>query len=99
MRVQSTTASVPYSRTKIERLIQIDVGLTEGETPWLVCINPWTIHGWRPLSVSNQPAVFITKGMAAAQIASHRNHRVLITFFRHKRYTPRSAIRNTTTAR
>src|SRR3954452_11311458 len=58
-------------------LIQISATLTEGETPSAVFINPWTIHGWRPFSVSIQPAVFMRNGVNTAQIAARWNHRAV----------------------
>ena len=51
------------------------VALTPGDTPFLVSIKPCTIHGWRPFSVRNQPAVFIKKGAMANQVANNKNHR------------------------
>ena len=44
------------------RLTTTAVVLTDGETPSLVSCRPCTIHGWRPFSVSTQPAVFIRNG-------------------------------------
>ena len=38
------------------------VALTDGDRPVAVSIRPCTIHGWRPFSVSTQPAVFIRNG-------------------------------------
>src|SRR6201991_3232219 len=66
--------SARYSRAKTTRLMMVSVVLTDGETPSVVFISPWTIHGWRPFSVSIQPAVFITNGVTTASIAARRNH-------------------------
>src|ERR1700752_2849036 len=69
----STTSVMPsarYSRAKTTRLMMISLVLTDGETPSVVFISPWTIHGWRPFSVSIQPAVFITKGVTRASIGA-----------------------------
>ena len=50
---------------------------TDVETPSVVSIRPWTIQGWRPFSVSIQPAVFIRNGKATAQVATNRNTRAV----------------------
>ena len=42
------------------------VVLTVGEIPFLVSMIPCTIHGCRPLSVRNQPAVFNRNGSTRA---------------------------------
>ena len=55
----------------------MSVALTDGETPTTVFIRPCTIHGWRPFSVSIQPAVFMRNGVTTAHTASRRNHRDL----------------------
>ncbi len=47
---------------------------TDGDTPADVFMRPWTIQGWRPLSVSIHPAVFIRNGATATQGAMRRNH-------------------------
>ena len=52
----------------------MSVALTEGEFALMVFISPCTIHGWRPLSVSSQPAVFIRNGVTTAHTDSRRNH-------------------------
>ncbi len=52
----------------------MSVELTDGEEAWIVFISPCTIHGWRPFSVSIQPAVFITNGVSTAHIDRRRNH-------------------------
>ena len=44
------------------RLIQMSVDDTEGDAALAVFIRPWTIQGWRPLSVNSHPAVFIRNG-------------------------------------
>ena len=44
----------------------MSVAETDGDTPLAVFINPWTIQGWRPFSVSIQPAVFMRKGRITA---------------------------------
>ena len=41
--------------------------VTDGEFALIVFIRPCTIQGWRPLSVSIQPAVFMTNGVTTAQ--------------------------------
>src|ERR1700751_12963 len=56
------------------RLIQISVALTDGEFETAVFWRPWTIHGWRPLSVKSQPAVFIRNGVTTAHTDSQRNN-------------------------
>ena len=82
--------SVAYSRTKAIRLIHSVVVLTVGEIPFLVSMMPWTIHGCRPLSVSSQPAVFITNGSTAAHTATHKNTREVASFFRRISHSPHS---------
>ena len=52
------------AKTTIE--IQTSVLLTEGDEAFLVSSSPCTIQGWRPLSVSSQPAVLIEE---------HQDHR------------------------
>ena len=52
----------------------MSVELTDGELALIVFISPCTIHGWRPFSVSSQPAVFITNGVTTAQIETRMNH-------------------------
>ena len=71
-------------------LIQISVSLTDGETPSAVFISPCTIHGWRPFSVSIQPAVFITNGVNTAQIAARRNHLEVSSRRRYSSHAPHS---------
>ena len=56
------------------RLIQSSVTETDGETPSSTFISPCTIQGWRPFSVSTQPAVFIMNGVTIAHVAASRNH-------------------------
>ena len=62
-----------YARTNTIRLIQMSVALTASEFALTVFNSPCTIHGWRPDSVSNQPAVFIKNGVITAQTAIHKN--------------------------
>ena len=64
------------------------VALTVGDTPFLVSISPWTIHGWRPFSVSIQPAVFMRKGRITAQTARRRNHFAVARVLAAQRATP-----------
>src|SRR5690348_6202926 len=60
-----------YTTAKAIRLIQMSVAVTEGELALIVLWSPCTIHGCLPLSVSNQPAVFITNGVRTAQMDNH----------------------------
>ena len=92
-------ASVPYSRTKAIRLIHSVVTLTVGEMPFLVSMMPWTIHGCRPLSVRNQPAVFMANGSTAAQTPTQRNRRDSASFLRRIAHSPHTAMSRTTTPR
>jgi len=92
-------ASVPYSRMNAIRLIHSVVVLTVGEIPFLVSMMPCTIHGCRPLSVRNQPAVFIRKGSTAAHTATHRNTREVARVFRRISHSPHAPMRKTSTAR
>ena len=52
----------------------MSVALTDGEFATAVFISPCTIQGWRPFSVSSQPAVFIKNGVTTAQTDRRRNH-------------------------
>src|SRR5260370_15617482 len=78
---RSTVASVPYSRMKAIRLIHSVVVLTVGEIPFLVSMMPCTIHGCRPLSVRNQPAVFMPNGSTAPHTAPQSNTPEVASFF------------------
>ncbi len=49
--------------------------LTLGEFASAVFSSPCTIHGWRPISVSTQPAVVAMNGKKAATTPTHRNQR------------------------
>ena len=91
--------SVPYSATKASTLIHSQVVLTVGEMPFLVSMMPCTIHGWRPLSVSSQPAVFITNGSTTPHTATHRNTRDVASFLRRISHSPHSDMSRTTTPR
>src|SRR5271165_4353186 len=73
------------------RLIQISVDVTEGEFASIVFCRPCTIHGWRPLSVSSQPAVFIKNGVTTAHTATHRNALDSASLRRCKSHAPHSA--------
>ena len=72
-------------------LIASSVVLTEVDTPSAVFISPWTIHGWRPFSVSIQPAVFIRNGARTAQVATTRNTRDCVSLRRYSSQAPHSA--------
>src|SRR6516162_8146054 len=72
-------------------VVQIQAELTEGDTPAVVFMSPWTIQGWRPFSVSNQPAVFMRNGMMTAQVATARNTRERSRRCRHTAQAPHSA--------
>ena len=57
---------------------------------------PCTTQGWRPLSVSSQPAVFIANGSAAAHTATRRKSREVASLRRrisHSPHAPTSSIR------
>jgi len=82
-----------------DHLERVVVALTDGETPLRVSCNPWTIHGWRPFSVSAQPAVFMMKGMMTAQMARRKNQVEVSIFWRRSSHTPHSASRKTSPAR
>ena len=73
--------------------------LTVGEIPFLVSMMPCTIHGCRPLSVRNQPAVFIRNGSTAPHTATHRNTREVASVFRRISHSPHTAMIRTSTAR
>ena len=69
--------------------------LTVGEIPFLVSMMPCTIHGCRPLSVRNQPAVFIRNGSTAPHTATHKNTREVASFFRRISHSPHTDIPRT----
>ena len=70
------------------------------DTPSAVCISPCTIHGWRPFSVSIQPAVFITNGARTAQIASRQEPAATSADrLRHSSQPPHSDSRNSSPRR
>src|SRR5690349_18530578 len=98
MRPQATTASTAYSRKNVTMLVTTHHVLTDGETPLLVFISPWTIHGCRPFSVSIQPAVLMTNGSATTQTASRRNQPGRSSRRRQIRQPPQSAKRKTRAA-
>ena len=68
--------------------------LTEGETPSVTFWSPCTIQGWRPFSVSSQPAVFITNGTGSTQMATRWNHLASASRLRQASHAPHSANRN-----
>src|SRR5579872_5262069 len=80
------------------RLVHSQEVLTVGEMPFLVSMMPCTIHGWRPLSVRNQPAVFIRNGSTAPQVATHKNSREVASVFRRIAHSPHAPMRNISTA-
>ena len=80
-------------------LIHSQVVLTVGEMPFLVSMMPCTIHGWRPLSVSSQPAVFIRNGSTAAHTATHRNTRDVASLPRRISHSPHSDMSRTSAPR
>ena len=88
-------ARVPYSRTKAIRLIHSVVVLTVGEIPFLVSMMPCTIHGCRPLSVRNQPAVFMPNGSTAPHTATQRNTREVASFPRRSSHSPHAEMART----
>src|SRR5215212_3579200 len=98
MRPQATTASAAYSRKNVRMLVATHHVLIAGETPLLVFMRPWTIHGCRPFSVSIQPAVLMTNGSATTHTVSRRNHPDRVSVPRQIRQHPQSAKRNTTAA-
>ena len=101
MSTPSTTPKIPYTRTNTVNVMMTQVELRV-DTPFFVNMRPWTIHGWRPFSVSNQPAVFIRNGAIANQVAKNWNQRALqavthaamATFMR--RRVPKNRVRRRT---
>src|SRR6188472_34108 len=81
------------------RLIHNHVVLTFDEMPSLVSMMPCTIHGCRPLSVRNQPAVFIKNGSTAPHTATHRHTRDVASFLRRISHSAHSPISRTRAAR
>src|SRR6266516_2382106 len=96
---RSIVPIVAYIRMNAIRLIQIQVVDTVGEIPFLVSMMPCTIHGWRPDSVRNQPAVFSRNGSTTDHTATHRNSRDVASVFRRISHNPHTEMRKTTTAR
>ena len=75
------------------------VALTDGETPLRVSCRPCTIQGWRPFSVSIQPAVLMTKGTITAQMAMRQNQGEASSFLRRMSHSPHSESRKMRPAR
>jgi len=71
--------------------------LTFPETACEVFSRPWTIHGWRPISVRTQPNVAATYGNEIATIAVRRNQRLFSSRRFRYSHTPTAVIRNMTT--
>ena len=84
---------------KTTTLMTKEVKLLDGEIPFLVSMMPCTIHGWRPLSVRNQPAVFIKNGSTAPQTATHKNTREVASVFRRSSHSPHTPMTSTTIPR
>ena len=99
MSIRSTVPSAPYSSTNTVRLMTSSVVLTDGDKPFFVSMIPCTIHGCRPLSVSSQPAVLMTNGSTAIQVAVRRNRPDVASFLRRFSQSPHSATSTTMTAR
>src|SRR5262245_33354344 len=81
--------------TNTARLIASQVVLTLGELASAVCSRPWTIHGWRPISVSIQPNEAATKGRNVFTTPAQRNQRAVASRLRRYRNAPTRAIRAT----
>ena len=77
----------------------MSVSVTDGEAASDVFIRPWTIQGWRPLSVKSQPAVFMRNGAMANHGAIKRNHLALARVLRRMSQTPHKANRAMSAAR
>ena len=50
------------------------VRLTPGDTLAAVSSSPWTVHGWRPISLSSQPAIIAMVGSGSASRQARANH-------------------------
>ncbi len=70
---------------------------TLGEFAWSVFSSPWTIQGWRPISVRIQPAVAAMYGNAIATIAVHWNQRAVSSFRFRYSHAPTAATMNMST--
>ena len=77
----------------------MSVEVTDGDAAWDVFIRPWTIQGWRPLSVSSHPAVFMRNGVMTNQGAMNRNHLAFSRVFRRISHSPHRANRAMRAAR
>ena len=56
----------------------------------MVSISPWTIQGWRPFSVSTQPAVPMMNGITTAHDATRWKRCAESSLRRQSRNTPQS---------
>src|SRR5262245_4703344 len=99
MRTPSRMPMITKIAMRALRLIQTMVELTDDETPFFVSIRPCTIHGCRPFSVSNQPAVVIRKGTITDHVASSRKNRDRSSLCRHTSHAPQSPNMNISTPR
>src|SRR6476619_6334140 len=82
---------------KKPRLIATQAVDTLGEFASLVSRRPCTIHGWRPISVSTQPALAEMYGNEIPTSAIHWNQRACSSFrFRYSQ-APIAATMNMTT--
>ena len=88
-----------YASTNTIRLIQMSVALTPTEFALTVFSRPCTIHGWRPLSVSSHPAVFIKNGVTTAHTENHKNSFELRSLSLCSSHPPHSASSRTSDAR
>ena len=69
----------------------MSVDVTDGDAACAVVINPCTIHGCRPDSVSSQPAVFIRNGRITTHGATNRNSFDFSRVLRRISHRPHSA--------
>ena len=99
IKIRSTVPRMPYSSDEDDQADHSQVVLTDGDIPFLVSMMPCTIHGWRPLSVSSQPAVFIRNGSTDHQVAHHRNTREVASFSAASATAPTAHTSRTSTAR
>ena len=73
--------------------------LTLGEWASAVFSSPWTIQGWRPISVRIHPDVAAMNGNAIVAIAVRRNQRDFSSLRLRYSHAPTAATRNIATPR
>src|SRR5579884_1011849 len=76
MSSKNSTPSKKYIPAKPIAVKIVSPLTTLGEAACAVRIRPYTIQGWRPTSVTAQPASFAMYGKGMASINIHNSHRL-----------------------